>query len=227
MKVVVIIPAGGKGTRSGSATPKQYRKFNGKELIVYPLQTFQKCKLVNEIVIAADPNYFSTLEKIIKKYKLNKVSKIVKGGKERQDSVFNALNSISLNKNDLVVVHDAARALLPLQTLNNAIKTAKEKGNALVCLPAKDTLVRGKNKVETYVDRENIFYVQTPQIFKFGSLKKAMLKAKKDKFFGTDESMLVKRIGEKINIVEGAALNFKITTKEDINLAKKLINNKS
>ena len=223
MKVVAIIPAGGKGTRSGSATPKQYLKFNGKELIVYPLQTFQKCRFINEIVIAADPNYFSTLEKIVKKYKLTKISKIVKSGKERQDSVFNALNSISLNEKDLVVVHDAARALLPLQTLNNAIKTAKEKGNALVCLPAKDTLVRGKSKVETYVDRKNIFYVQTPQIFKFGTLKKAMQKAKKNKFLGTDESMLVKRIGEKINIVEGASINFKITTKEDIEIVKKLL----
>jgi 2-C-methyl-D-erythritol 4-phosphate cytidylyltransferase len=223
MKVVAIIPAGGKGTRSGSATPKQYLKFNGKELIVYPLQTFQKCKLINEIVIAADPNYFSTLEKIVKKYKLNKVSKIVNGGKERQGSVFNALNSISLNDNDLVIVHDAARALLPLSVLNNAILSAKEKGNALVCTPAKDTLIKGKNKVNSYVDRNNIFYVQTPQVFKFGTLKKAMLKAKKDKFLGTDESMLVNRIGEKINIVEGSALNFKVTSFEDIQMFNKLI----
>ncbi len=223
MKVVAIIPAGGKGTRSGSATPKQYLKFNGKELIVYPLQTFQKCRLINEIVIASNPNYFAAFEKIVKKYKLTKVSMIVKGGKERQDSVFNALNPISLNEKDLVVVHDAARALLPLSVLKNAILSAKEKGNALVCIPAKDTLVKGKSNVETYVDRKNIFYVQTPQIFKFGTLKKAMLKAKKDKFLGTDESMLVNKIGEKINIVEGASINFKITTKEDIEIAKKLL----
>lgn len=226
MKVVAIIPAGGKGTRSGNATPKQYLKFNGKELIVYPLQTFQKCKLINEIIIAADPQYFSNLNKIFKKYKLSKVSKIVKGGKERQNSVFNALNSISLDEKDLVVVHDAARALLPLQTLNDAIKTAKEKGNVLVCVSAKDTLVKGKNKIESYVDRKNVYYVQTPQIFTFGTLKKAMLKAKKDKFLGTDESMLVNKIGEKVNIVEGSAYNFKVTTKEDIGMIKKLINSK-
>ena len=227
MRTVAIIPAGGKGTRSGSATPKQYLKFDGKELIAYPLQTFQKCRLINEIIIAADQNYFPTLEKIVKKYKLTKVSKIVKGGKERQGSVFNALNSISLKDNDLVAVHDAARALLPLPVLKNAILNAKENGNALVCIPAKDTLVKGKSKVETYVDRKNIFYVQTPQIFKFETLKRAMLKAKKDKFLGTDESMLVSRIGEKINIVEGASINFKITTKEDIEIAKKLLKFKS
>jgi 2-C-methyl-D-erythritol 4-phosphate cytidylyltransferase len=227
MKVVAIIPAGGKGTRSGNATPKQYLKFNGKELIVYPLQTLQKCKFINEIIIAVESKYSPLLIKLKKKYKLTKVSKIVKAGKERQDSVFNALLSLSLDDRDFVVVHDAARALLPLPTLNNAIRCAKEKGNALVCLPAKDTLLKGKNWVETYVDRKNIFYVQTPQIFTFGTLKKAMLKAKKDKFLGTDESMLVKRSGEKINIVEGVSINFKITTKEDISLAKKLISNKS
>ncbi len=223
MKTVAIIPAGGKGTRSGNATPKQYLKFQGKELIVYPLQTFQKCKLINEILIVANPVYFSLLEKILKKYKLSKVLKIVKAGKERQDSVFNALTSNLLNDEDIVVVHDAARALLPLSILNKAIKSAKDKGNALVCLPAKDTLVKGKNKVDGYVDRKNVYYVQTPQIFTFQTLNKAMQKAKKDKYLGTDESMLVKRIGEKINIVEGSALNFKITTSEDIRMFKSLI----
>ena len=108
MKVVAIIPAGGKGTRSGSATPKQYLKFDGKELIAYPLQTFQKCRLINEIIIAADQNYFPTLEKIVKKYKLTKVSKIVKGGKERQGSVFNALSSISLKDNDAIVYYSSS-----------------------------------------------------------------------------------------------------------------------
>jgi 2-C-methyl-D-erythritol 4-phosphate cytidylyltransferase len=223
MKVVAIIPAGGKGTRSGNATPKQYLKFNGKELIVYPLQTFQKCKLINEIIIAVEPKYFPLLIKLTKKYKLTKVLKIVKAGKERQDSVFNALTSNLLNDEDIVVVHDAARALLPLAILNNAIKSSKDNGNALVCLSAKDTLVKGENKVEAYVDRKNVYYVQTPQIFTFRTLYKAMQKAKKDKFLGTDESMLVKRIGERINIVEGSALNFKITTSEDFRMFKSLI----
>ena len=124
---------------------------------------------------------------------------------------------------DLIVVHDAARPLLPQKTLSNALITAKAKGNALVCLQAGDTIIKGHNSVNKYIDRKNIFYVQTPQIFKYSDILKAMEKAYKDKFYGTDESMLVKRIGKTINIVEGSLFNFKITNKADFELFKKLI----
>ena len=223
MKTYVIIPAGGKGIRSGTATPKQYLKFKKKELIVYTIEAFQKNKLVNEIIISAEPDYFSLLVKLKKKYKLTKLKTIVKGGRKRQDSVYNGLKSIKADKNDLIVVHDAARPLLPQQILSNALKTAKIKGNALVCLQAGDTIIKGHNSVNKYIDRKNIFYVQTPQIFKYVDILKAMEKAYKDKFYGTDESMLVKRIGKTINIVEGSLFNFKITNKADFELFKKLI----
>ena len=223
MKTYVIIPAGGKGIRSGTATPKQYLKFKKKELIVYTIEAFQKNKLVNEIIISAEPDYFSLLVKLKKKYKLTKLKTIVKGGRKRQDSVYNALKSIKANRNDLIVVHDAARPLLPQKTLSNALITAKAKGNALVCLQAGDTIIKGHNSVNKYIDRKNIFYVQTPQIFKYVDILKAMEKAYNDKFYGTDESMLVKRIGKTINIVEGSLFNFKITNKADFELFKKLI----
>ena len=223
MKTYVIIPAGGKGIRSGTATPKQYLKFKKKELIVYTIEAFQKNKLVNEIIISAEPDYFSLLAKLKKKYKLTKLKTIVKGGRKRQDSVYNGLKSIKADKNDLIVVHDAARPLLPQRILSNALKTARTKGNALVCLQAGDTIIKGNNSVNKYIDRKNIFYVQTPQIFKYVDILKAMEKAYKDKFYGTDESMLVKRIGKTIHIVEGSLFNFKITNKADFELFKKLI----
>ena len=91
MKTHAIIPAGGKGIRSGLSAPKQYLKFNKKELIVYTLEIFQKNKLVNNIIISAEPAYFSLLQNLRKKYSLSKVKQIVEGGTERQDSVFNAL----------------------------------------------------------------------------------------------------------------------------------------
>ncbi|MFO7446743.1 MAG: IspD/TarI family cytidylyltransferase [Ignavibacteriaceae bacterium] len=249
MKVFAIIPAGGKGTRSGSTLPKQYVKIKGKELIVYTLETFQKNKLVDEIIIPADPSYFDLLLKLKKKYKLTKVTRIVEGGKERQDSVYNGLTSLTdspalltltrnLNrinpgtikkeqffaaKTDLIIVHDAARPLLPQEVLSNAIKTAKKKGNALVCIKAKDTLIKGSRTVNSYLDRNEILYVQTPQIFKFSDLMNAMKKAYDDNFTGTDESMLVKRLGKKVNIVEGSVFNFKVTTKDDLELVKRLL----
>lgn len=228
MKVIAIIPAGGKGLRAGNAdkksiaTPKQYLKINGKELISYTLKTFQKNNSINQIIIAADPHYFDLLIQIVKKYKFNKVKLIVEGGETRQHSVYNALLSSNADDNDLIVVHDAARALLPNQILTNAIAAAKQKGNALVCIKAKDTLIKAQKYVGEYLNRDEVYYVQTPQIFRYKDLSKAMKKAFRENFIGTDESMLVKNLDKKINIVEGSVFNFKITTAEDIELFKQL-----
>ena len=133
------------------------------------------------------------------------------------------MKSIKGKKDDLIVIHDAARPLLPGNILTNAINTAKTKGNALVCVKAGDTLVKGTNSVKEYIDRKNVYYVQTPQIFKYPDLKKAMEKAFAEKFYGTDESMLIKRMGKSINIVEGSLQNFKITTKSDFDVLKRLL----
>ena len=222
MKTFVIVPAGGKGKRGGTETPKQYLRFHGKELIAYTLEVFQRNNLVDEIIISAEPNYFSLLEEIKKKFNLTKISKIVEGGEERQDSVYNALKFIKANDDDLIAVHDAARPMLTDAILTKAINTAIEKGNALVCLKARDTLLKGDHIVKEYVDRSETYYVQTPQIFKYGDLMKAMKKAYEKNFIGTDESMLIKELGIDINIVEGSMLNFKVTTMTDIEMFEKL-----
>ena len=222
MRVFAIIPAGGKGKRSGTDTPKQYLKFHGKELITYTLEVFQKNKFIDEIIISAEQSYFTLLNKIAKDYNLTKISQLVEGGEERQDSVYNALKAIKADDDDLISVHDAARPLLPDAILTKAFHTAKEKGNSLVCLKARDTLLKGDKIVKEYVDRSEIYYVQTPQIFKYGDLMKAMKKAYEKNFIGTDESMLIKEIGIDINIVEGSMLNFKVTTVTDIEMFEKL-----
>ncbi len=223
MKKYVLIPAGGKGVRSGFTAPKQYLKFAGKELIVYTLEIFQRNRLVDEIIISADKTYFKLIEKLKSKYRLDKITHIVEGGKERQDSVRNGLLSINAENDDLVIVHDAARPLLPDSVLTNAILTAQEMGNALVCVKASDTLVKGKKHVNAYLNRDGVYYVQTPQIFKYKDLSAGMKNAYKNHFYGTDESVLVKRIGKKVNIVNGSLINFKVTSKEDIILFKQLL----
>jgi 2-C-methyl-D-erythritol 4-phosphate cytidylyltransferase len=223
MKVYAVIPAGGKGTRSGSSTPKQYVRFNKKELIVYTLEVFQQNKLIDGIIISADTSRFRLLNRLKQKYNLTKITGIAEGGKERQDSVYKGLCSLRCSKNDLIVVHDAARPLLPGDVLTSAILTAKKKGNALVCIKAKDTLIKGSSTVQSYMDRNEIYYVQTPQVFRYSDLMKAMDKAYAEGFTGTDESILVARTGKKIHIVNGSVLNFKITTDEDFKLLKKLL----
>jgi len=223
MKTIALIPAGGRGSRSGHSVPKQYLQAAGKELIVYTLEVFQKNDLIDEIIVSAEPDYFSLLNDLKKKYSISKLSQIVEGGKERQDSVYNALKSLNADDDDLIAVHDAARPLLQGSVLTNAIKIAKEKGNALVCIKARDTLLKGDSIVREYVDRNEMFYVQTPQIFKYKDLMKAMKKAYEKNFIGTDESMLVKEIGIDVNIVEGSALNFKVTTLEDFEMFEKFV----
>ena len=224
MNTLAIIPASGKGIRSGFSVPKQYLKFKEKELIVYTLEVFEQNDLIDEIIISVEEAYINLLHELKVKYNLKKLSKIVKGGKERQDSVFNALISIgSLSQEIMIVVHDAVRPLLPQHILSNAIKTAKQKGNALVCMKAKDTLATGKNVVESFLDRDKTYYVQTPQIFPYRVLLRAMENARAKNIIGTDESMLVKEIGESVNIVEGSVYNFKITSTDDIDMFEKLI----
>lgn len=217
-KVIAIIPAGGAGLRIGGEIPKQYMVFRGRELIAHTLDIFEKNKNVDEIIISAQPNYYELLQRIKSKYNYKKISKIVEGGKERQYSVYNALTAAEADEDDLILVHDAARPLLPQNILDNAIITAKEKGNAVVAIKAKDTLVKGLETIINYISRENISYVQTPQIFSYRTLLTAMQKAEDELFIGTDESMIVTRIGEKVNLVEGSSLNFKVTTESDIEL---------
>ena len=223
MKTFAIIPSGGEGKRIGGSLPKQYMKFNGKEMIVYTLEVFQECNDVDEIIVAAREEFFDLIYELKDKYNLTKLSRVISGGNERQDSVYNALFSISLDGDDLVAVHDAARPLLPQNILVAAINSAKKFDSIVVALKAKDTLVNAGDFIQDYLSRDNTFCVQTPQIFKADILIDAFEKAKADNFYGTDESMLVTRASYKVKIVEGSALNFKVTAKSDVELFEKLI----
>lgn len=218
MKTYAIIPSGGKGKRINSPTPKQYLKIGGKEIIAYTLEVFQQSNMVDEIVVAAEEEFFDQLNDVKDKYAISKLRDFVPAGKERQDSVMNALFSLPAEPDDLVLVHDAVRPLLSSELLNRVIDNAKISGSTIAAIKAKDTLVKGGSEVEAYIQRDNVYYVQTPQTFRFSILEKAMKSAQKENYLGTDESMLVRRIGEKIAITEGSSLNFKITTESDLEL---------
>ena len=220
MRTYAIIPSGGIGKRLNSSLPKQYVKINGKELIAYTLEIFQKCKLIDEIIISAQPEFFSLLEEIKSTFNISKLSKIVEGGTERQDSVFNALKSIDASDSDIIAVHDAARPLLPNKVLEAALLTAKKFDNVIVATKTTDTLISGEKFVNGYLDRNSTFHVQTPQISKYKILLDAMKSAYDDNFIGTDESILLYRTSNKIKILEGSSLNFKVTTQSDLNLFK-------
>lgn len=224
MKTYAIIPSGGSGSRAESDLPKQYLKFKNKELLAYTLEVFQTCSEIDEIIIAARPEYFDLIQSIKNKYGFSKISKIIKGGIERQDSVANGLKSIAADDDDIIVVHDAARPLLTQQVLSETIKCAVEHGSGVVAIKARDTLINKKNDGnKEYIDRENVYYVQTPQAFKNKILMNSILIAENDNFYGTDESMLLTNAAYDFQIVEGKFENFKVTTESDLNLFEKIV----
>ena len=224
MKTYAIIPSGGDSKRFGGDTPKQYLKINGKELLVYTLEVFQQCDLIDEIIIAAKESYFDLINELKVKHNINKLTHLIGGGATRQESVANALFSINnADENDLIAVHDAARPLLSQKVLTDSLNTAKNFDSVVVAINARDTLLKGNEFVDDYVDRQNIRYAQTPQVFKYHIISKSMNKAKDEDFIGTDESMLVNRAGYKVKFVKGESTNFKITTQDDIRLFKSLI----
>lgn len=218
MTTYAIIPSGGVGKRINSSLPKQYVKIKGKELIAYTLDIFQKSEFIDKIIIAAQVDYFPLLEKIKIKYNISKLVKIIEGGSERQNSVFNALMATEADENDMIIVHDAARPLLSQKVLTNAIIEAKTFDNVIVAIKANDTLVSGNMFVKEYLDRNSTYLVQTPQISRYKILVNAMNLAKTNSFLGTDESMLLYKASNKIKIVEGSSNNFKITTDADLDL---------
>lgn len=223
MRTVAIIPAAGSSTRIGGDVPKQFMKFNDRELIAYTLEVFQNSPLVDEIIVATSGTGHEIISEIRKRENLTKLTKIVEGGKERQDSVYNALKEADLAFDDLAAVHDAARALLPAEVLAKAVTEAKEKGSALVCMKARDTIGYLEFTGLDYIDRSKVYIVQTPQIFRYGELMDAFNKAYAAGWYGTDESSLMRRAGYPVHISEGSAINFKVTTKEDLQIFSKLI----
>lgn len=216
MKVFAVIPSGGIGKRTSYSLPKQYIQINGREIIAYTLEVLQKCGFVDQIIIAAQKEYFNLIEEIKLKYHLTKLLKPVEGGSERQFSVFNAVKSINADSDDIILIHDAVRPFISEKIIENSVMTAREFGAAVVAIKAKDTLMKGDDEVVSYLDRSETYYVQTPQVFKYGIFTDSMKKAEQNNFIGTDESMLVFNAGYKVKIVPGSSFNFKITNDEDI-----------
>ena len=223
MKTIAIIPSAGMGKRFNSTIPKQFLKINGIEILAHTLLKFQNAKSIDEIIIASHKDFVSKTEKLVNKYRINKVKNIVIGGKERQDSVYSALKILSANKNDLICVHDAVRPLIKSKEIDELIEFAKKKKSVIAAKKAVDTIKTGGRFVESTLDRNRIWIVQTPQIFSYKILIDAFQRAYKENFYGTDESSIVERIGIKIFFYQLKSDNRKITLKEDFDFAKRFL----
>lgn len=229
MITVAIIPAGGAGKRLKAQVAKQYLLLDHVPVLIHTLKVFQKSKVIDNIVLALPPdNLVSVRQDLLDKYGFSKVTTIVAGGKERQDSVRNGLATIN-GKCDVVVIHDAVRPFVSEKMIRLVVAAAKTAGAASAGVKAKDTIKETKkdNMVAATIPRQNVWLTQTPQAFKFELLKKAYKTAYDEKFYGTDDATLVERIGKKVKMINGSYENIKITTSEDLFIAQALMKKKT
>ena len=225
-KVTAIIVAGGSGKRMGMAIKKQYILLNKKEVLTHTLEVFNKSTLIDTIVLVVSEEEIEKVKiDIVEKYALHKVKKIVAGGAERQDSVYNGLMATS-EDTKYVMIHDGARPFIKEPVLKKALELTIEKEATIVAVPVKDTIKIVYNKESKVIDtpeRSTLWSIQTPQTFTKELLLKAYEYAKRESLIVTDDSMLVEAYGKSVYIVEGDYTNIKITTPEDLIIGEALL----
>ncbi|NIP99345.1 MAG: 2-C-methyl-D-erythritol 4-phosphate cytidylyltransferase [Nitrospinaceae bacterium] len=222
MKVSAIIPAAGLGLRMGSDTPKQFLLLDDRPVLHHTLTVFDQCSQVDEIVlVVSEKEVDQTAEQYRKSFP--KVVRVVAGGKERQDSVYNGFHTLGPDT-DMVIVHDGVRPFVTGALLRDSIRAAGEFGGAIAAIPVSDTLkkVDAQGLVERTLDRNGLWRVQTPQTFRYALLKEAFAKVKADGYYGTDEGALIEHLGKAVKIIQGSELNIKITQAEDLILGEKI-----
>ena len=226
IKVGVIIPAAGSGSRMGGIY-KPFEMLCGKPMLLYSLEAFEKCRYVSFVVIAAREDKISECEKLCAENGITKVKKIVCGGDDRQTSVENAFSCglFEEEKVDFVAMHDAARPLITPEMIEKAVEFAVEKSSAVCASRVRDTVKRAElsGAVTGSVDRENLYLLQTPQIFRTDMYRKALVSAREKGFVATDESTLVSALGEVVYLFEMPSYNIKVTYPEDVFLAEALL----
>jgi len=219
-KTIAIILAAGQGKRMRTKVNKQYLYMLDKPVLAHTLQVFENHPCIDGVIVVAKADEIDfCFKEVVIPYKLTKVIKVVSGGKERQDSVYQGLQELP-NECTLVVVHDGARPLVTHGIISKAINMAQDTGACIAAVPVKDTITRVNNKeiVLDTLPRDELWSAQTPQIFKKELLMEAYIKAKNDGVYGTDDAFLVERLGVEVRVVLGSYENIKITTPEDMEI---------
>ncbi|HEV2280561.1 MAG TPA: 2-C-methyl-D-erythritol 4-phosphate cytidylyltransferase [Acidobacteriaceae bacterium] len=230
MRVFVILPAAGLGTRmapghSMQTAPKQFLEIGGVPILIHTLRAFAEVPEISSIVIAVRATERERLTAHVKEHGYAEKVRIAEGGDTRQESVYNALRTLDCSDDDIVLVHDAVRPLIEPAVIRRVIEAVQKHSAAIVGLPALDTIKQVERTadgalVTSTIPREYIVQAQTPQGFRCGLLRKAFAEAEADGFLGTDEASIVERAGTQVFVVPGSSSNIKITQPGDLELAE-------
>ena len=222
MQYEVVLPAAGSGKRMGAGKNKIFLLLQNKPILIHTLNVFQNDENCTGIWLAVKPEERAFIQQLLDEHHITKVKGLPNGGEERQHSVHSCIKE--MEQVDIVLVHDAARPFITEDIIARLVETASEYGAAIAGVRAKDTMkkVRDGKIVET-VDREHLWMIQTPQAFRFDLLFEAEDVAEKVGFLGTDEAMLVERLGYPVHIVEASYDNIKMTTQEDLVIGEAIL----
>ena len=225
MRTVAIVPAAGSGNRMGRELSKQYLSLGGKPILVHTLNVFEKCPLVDALlVVVPPPDVEAVRTEMLPRWNLKKLAGVIPGGKERQDSVRAGIETLDRDT-DIVIVHDAVRPFITAKLIEDCIRAAAEEGAATVGVPVKDTVkeVGADGRVMRTCDRNLLWLTQTPQAFRRDIIENAHRAAVRDGYRGTDDTSLVERLGIAVRMIRGDYGNIKITTPEDLVIAEALL----
>jgi 2-C-methyl-D-erythritol 4-phosphate cytidylyltransferase len=230
MRLFVILPAAGLGTRMASGhaaqtAPKQFLELAGLPILIHTLRAFAAVPDIASIVIAVRASERERLQAQVSEHGYAGKVRIVEGGDSRQESVYNALRSLDCDPDDIVLVHDAVRPLIEPAVIRRVVEAVEKHSAAIVGLPAVDTIKQVERTadgaiVTATIPREYIVQAQTPQGFRCALLRRAFAEAEADGFAGTDEASIVERAGTQVFVVPGSSSNIKITQPGDLELAE-------
>ncbi|MDO7908375.1 2-C-methyl-D-erythritol 4-phosphate cytidylyltransferase [Paenibacillus sp. JX-17] len=214
----VVVVAAGRGSRMGTPESKQFLLLQDKPVFIHTLETFAAMPEVHDIVLVTGSADVERCQDWIRKYGIGKVSKVIAGGRERQDSVYRGLCQLDT---EWVMVHDGVRPFITRQHIKDCLEAAAAFGAAVLAVPVKDTIkqVNDQGIITATPERSSLWSIQTPQTFRLSELMEAHEDAQTAGFMGTDDAMLVERMGRQVAVAEGSYTNIKITTPEDLEIA--------
>lgn len=221
-KVIAVIPAAGQGSRMGSAVKKQYLRLVDKPVLRHTLDVIEQCSVIDGIILVVSPGEEAICQDMINQgHALSKIMAVVPGGNHRQTSVYYGLCALP-EDTELALIHDGARPLVRPQEITSVIEVARDMGAAALAVQVKDTIkvVNQENIIVATPQRETLWAVQTPQVFRYPLIMQAHRQALDRGYYATDDCALVEALGVPVKLVPGSYENLKITTPEDLVLAE-------